>query len=219
VTGDRSPDTQPVPIPFEIVSSLRNAAYHELARASQEIVVIAQTPGHLAHPEWYDYAFAHLDGTRALLNDLGWADTDEAPSEVRLNVAKHGASLLTVLDRVRTCLSGAQPTPKSRLLDNLQSTLEDRVVVSAGNSPSVRPQVPGKTHAPLSALTPRETEILVHLSRSRSYDEIAALLSIDTETVRTHARRVRHKLGVRTSRELIGVYISESGASKGGDSP
>lgn len=219
MTEDRSPDTQPVQIPFEIVLGLRNAAYHELARASQEIVVIAQTPGHLAHPEWYDYAFARLDGTRALLNDLGWADTGEAPSGVRLNVATHGASLLTVLDRVRTCLSDAQPTPKSRLLDNLQSTLADRVGGPAGNRPLARPQMPGKTHAPLSALTPRETEILAHLSRSRSYDEIAALLSIDTETVRTHARRVRHKLGVRTSRELIGVYVPESRAPRDGDIP
>jgi DNA-binding CsgD family transcriptional regulator len=218
VTEDRSPDTQPVPIPFEILSSLRNAAFHELAKASQEIVVIAQTPGHLAHPEWYGDAFAHLDETRALLDDLGWTDTDGAPSEVRLNVATHGASLLMVVDRVRTCLRGDQPTVKSRLLDNLQSTLEDRVDVPAGSGPLVRPQVPGRTHVPLSALTPRETEILAHLSRSRSYDEIAALLSIDIETVRTHARRVRHKLGVRTSRELIGVYVSESKAPKGGDS-
>ncbi len=86
---------------------------------------------------------------------------------------------------------------------------------SAGDGPLVRLQAPEKPHAPLSALTPREAEILAYLSRSRSYDEIAALLSIDLETVRTHARRVRHKLGVRTSRELIGVYVPESKVPQG----
>lgn len=220
---DRSLDTEVLAVPSEVVSSLRKAAYRELASVSQEVVVIAQTPGHLAHPEWYGDAFARLDGTRGLLNDLGWAESDEPPSAVRINIATHGASLLTLVDRVRTCLSGTEPNTRSRLLDDLQSTLGDRVEGRAGDPAGslvrFRP-APKRPQLPLSALTPREIEVLAHLSRSRSYDEIAVSLSIDVETVRTHARRVRRKLGVRTSRELIGVYVPESmGHSEGKGTP
>ena len=51
-------------------------------------------------------------------------------------------------------------------------------------------------------LTPREAEVLAQLQRGRSNAEIALELSVGIETVRTHARRIYRKLGVRTRREL-----------------
>ncbi|WP_249012140.1 response regulator transcription factor [Conexibacter sp. DBS9H8] len=51
-------------------------------------------------------------------------------------------------------------------------------------------------------LTPREADVLTLLQRGRSNAEIALELSVGIETVRTHARRVYRKLGVRTRREL-----------------
>jgi DNA-binding CsgD family transcriptional regulator len=195
-----------------VISSLRKAAYRELASASQEVLVIAQTPGHLPCAEGRGDVFARLDGTRALLNNLGWVDIDEAPSEVRINVTTLGTSLLTVVDRASRCVRRSKPDAKARLLDGLQATLKDRLGTYAGDptDPSVRRQ-PGlaRPRVPLTALTPRETEVLAHLSQSRSYEEIALSLSIDVETVRTHARRVRRKLGVQTSRQLVGVYVAE----------
>jgi DNA-binding CsgD family transcriptional regulator len=53
-------------------------------------------------------------------------------------------------------------------------------------------------------LTPRENEVLLCLSAGKNYGQIAAELVIELETVRTHARRVRRKLGVATSRDLHG---------------
>jgi DNA-binding NarL/FixJ family response regulator len=54
-------------------------------------------------------------------------------------------------------------------------------------------------------LTAREAEILAHLQQGRSNAEIAAALSVSVETVRTHARSVFRKLGVRTRRELAAL--------------
>ena len=54
-------------------------------------------------------------------------------------------------------------------------------------------------------LTPREEEVMRCLSQGKGYGQIAAELFIELETVRTHARRVRRKLGVATSRELRGL--------------
>jgi DNA-binding NarL/FixJ family response regulator len=52
-------------------------------------------------------------------------------------------------------------------------------------------------------LTPRESEVLEHLRAGDSNAQIAAALHVSVETVRTHARRVYRKLGVRTRRELV----------------
>ena len=51
-------------------------------------------------------------------------------------------------------------------------------------------------------LTPREADVLDLLQRGRSNAEIAASLHVGVETVRTHARHIYRKLGVRTRREL-----------------
>jgi DNA-binding NarL/FixJ family response regulator len=56
-------------------------------------------------------------------------------------------------------------------------------------------------------LTPRETEILEHLSVGRSNPEIARALQIGAETVHTHVAHIRQKLKVQSKRDLIGIPI------------
>jgi DNA-binding NarL/FixJ family response regulator len=51
-------------------------------------------------------------------------------------------------------------------------------------------------------LTPREAEVMELLRNGRSNAEIAQALHVSIETVRTHARRIYRKLGVKTRREL-----------------
>jgi DNA-binding NarL/FixJ family response regulator len=51
-------------------------------------------------------------------------------------------------------------------------------------------------------LTPREAEVMELLRAGHSNAEIAQTLNVGIETVRTHARRIYRKLGVRTRREL-----------------
>jgi DNA-binding NarL/FixJ family response regulator len=51
-------------------------------------------------------------------------------------------------------------------------------------------------------LTAREADVLDQLETGRSNAEIAAALHVSVETVRTHARRIYRKLGVKTRREL-----------------
>jgi DNA-binding NarL/FixJ family response regulator len=52
-------------------------------------------------------------------------------------------------------------------------------------------------------LTPRESEVLERLRAGDSNAQIAVALHVSIETVRTHARRVYRKLGVKTRRELV----------------
>jgi len=65
--------------------------------------------------------------------------------------------------------------------------------------PSRSPQ--GGEHA-AAPLTPREADVLELLQGGKSNAEIAAALHVGVETVRTHARNIYRKLGVRTRREL-----------------
>jgi DNA-binding NarL/FixJ family response regulator len=56
--------------------------------------------------------------------------------------------------------------------------------------------------APSALLTRREVEVLPLLQRGDSNAQIALALGVGVETVRTHARNIYRKLGVRTRREL-----------------
>jgi PAS domain S-box-containing protein len=54
-------------------------------------------------------------------------------------------------------------------------------------------------------LTPRQSEILGLLERGRSTDQIAKELSLSTETVRNHVRRLLRALGVHTRLEAVAL--------------
>jgi len=64
------------------------------------------------------------------------------------------------------------------------------------------PAQPGEQPAGPEVLTAREAEVMDLLRAGRSNAEITQALHVSIETVRTHARRIYRKLGVKTRREL-----------------
>jgi DNA-binding NarL/FixJ family response regulator len=68
----------------------------------------------------------------------------------------------------------------------------------------VRRPPPGARPSPeLASLTSRELEVLRHIARGRSNAEIASLLYVTDETVKTHASRIFMKLGVRDRTQAV----------------
>jgi DNA-binding NarL/FixJ family response regulator len=68
----------------------------------------------------------------------------------------------------------------------------------------VRRPPPGARPSPeLASLTSRELEVLRHIARGRSNAEIASLLYVTDETVKTHASRIYMKLGVRDRTQAV----------------
>jgi DNA-binding CsgD family transcriptional regulator len=85
------------------------------------------------------------------------------------------------------------------------STAQRPVTVILGRfqalaEPTARNDPPQNT--PIPGLTPRENEVRCLLSAGYSYREIAETLCVSPETVRTHCKRIYHKLGVSGRREL-----------------
>ncbi|HWX22815.1 MAG TPA: response regulator transcription factor [Candidatus Binatia bacterium] len=72
-------------------------------------------------------------------------------------------------------------------------------------------QVPEATRrAPeVETLTNREDQVLAHLAKGHAYKEIADLMGISFETVRTHARTIYEKLHVHSRTEATLKYLGK----------
>lgn len=212
-----APGAETLRIPAAAVCHVRRGALWKLAQTSSRLAWVAETPGHTEHPEWYREVLAEFDAVRAVLNVIGWGDADTRASPVHIDAAQHRATLASIVSSIAGG-ERAPPTDQTarrelrKLLWALGGVVSAADTKGHGSSgapfPLPGPQRP-ELRRRIDVLTVREREILVHLSDARRYAEIALLLCIDIETVRTHARRVRRKLGVQRSRELVGIYVPD----------
>ena len=62
----------------------------------------------------------------------------------------------------------------------------------------------------LASLTPRELETVEQIATGRSNAEIAEVLFISEETVKTHVRKVLQKLALRDRAQVV-VFAYENG--------
>lgn len=66
-------------------------------------------------------------------------------------------------------------------------------------------------------LSPRELEVLDQLSRGYSYADIAELLKISLDTVKSHLKRTFVKLGAKSGAHAVGIAC-RTGVLGGGGS-
>lgn len=102
-------------------------------------------------------------------------------------------------------------TPPAKLLEAIQDVYHGGSPMSGEIARKVVQsfQHPVPSYASANSLTKREDEILSYLVKGYFYKEIAGLLYISVETVRTHIRNIYEKLQVRTRSEAILKYLNK----------
>jgi DNA-binding NarL/FixJ family response regulator len=102
-------------------------------------------------------------------------------------------------------------TPAAKLLEAIQDVYRGGSPMSGEIARKVVQSFQHSVSASGTAngLTKREEEILSYLVKGYFYKEIAGLLFISTETVRTHIRNIYEKLQVRTRSEAILKYLKK----------
>ena len=98
-----------------------------------------------------------------------------------------------LLDAVREVQSGGSP---------MTSHIARKVVASF--------QQAGKSAKDFENLTPRENEVLVHLTKGFLYKEIAEAMTISYDTVHTHIRKIYEKLHVRSRTEAVAKNLGRA---------
>jgi hypothetical protein len=83
-------------IPAELVRTLRIGLHSELGEAASEIDSISYQPGREEYPEWYEEPLLQLDCARALLDAIGWGETQQR-SAVEIDLAEHHDALFGAL--------------------------------------------------------------------------------------------------------------------------
>jgi DNA-binding NarL/FixJ family response regulator len=111
--------------------------------------------------------------------------------------------LIAAVQLVRTGDALLAPSITRRLVE----TFAPRMSVRAG------PDGTGSGSGDLSALTPRELEVLRLIARGMSNAEIAVALTVSEATVKTHVARILTKLGLRDRVQAV-VLAYETGLAK-----
>jgi len=97
----------------------------------------------------------------------------------------------------------------------LAPVLTRRLIEEYVRHPRVQP---GAVPAQLSTLTSRELEVLRHIGRGLSNDEIARTLYVTEATVKTHVNRLLTKLGLRGRVQAV-ILAYETGLIRPGEPP
>jgi DNA-binding CsgD family transcriptional regulator len=83
------------------------------------------------------------------------------------------------------------------------SRLEAAALASRGGPPGQAE--PEGEHPLLAALTPREREVLAHLTEGAGLREVAKRLHMSVKTINTHLHNLRGKLGVHSTLEAVAL--------------
>jgi DNA-binding NarL/FixJ family response regulator len=192
--------SRPVTVLLARFEDLVSAGLRSLIGEDANLQIVASD----VHPDRLDAEIVSHEPRVALLN-FGALRT---PAEIRRLSCAHPATRLVVLANSPTPGECAQLLALGATAC-LGKDVEGRDVLTtihlASRGLHVLPHAtPATANTPLlpDVLTPREADVLDQLQLGRSNGEIAVALSVSVETVRTHARSVFRKLGVKGRREL-----------------
>ena len=144
----------------------------------------------------------------------------EAVKQIRTFNQRVQILMLTVFDDSRhvldaICAGASGYLLKKHISDHLPEAIRQAMQGEAPMSPGIARiviesiQQSKKPEVNNYHLTPKEKEILSHLSKGNSYKLIAVNLGISIDTVRTHIKKIYEKLQVHTQTEAVSRAVNE----------
>jgi DNA-binding NarL/FixJ family response regulator len=202
---------------------LKSAGIEVVAEAADGTQAVAAVLEHQPDVALIDIRMPKLDGIEATRRILA---TGPAPADVRIIILTTfdldqyvyaalaaGASGFLLKDVTPEHLVAAVQlvrTGDALLAPSITRRLVERFVPS----PNQTAALPGSPGCDLSALTPRERQVLGLVARGMSNAEIAATLTLSEATVKTHVARILTKLGLRDRVQAV-VLAYETGLVAG----
>lgn len=158
-----------------------------------------------------------IDGNRAARRFLGLSREDLSGRSldefIREDVRARLDRMWDLL-RTRRSLRGSLPMELSNGLQRTVSFLAlagvapgSHVVTFRGNGDNRTSELVVEDGEPVRSLTAREREVMTLLARGATAEAIAGHAELSPETVRTHARNARQKLGAKTRAHAIALAI------------
>jgi len=80
-----------------MLGELRNGLHNALGQATQDVSLVTDRGGRERHPEWYVQPLERLEGVRALLDLVGWAEIGP-PAAVQVDLDAHRWALMSALE-------------------------------------------------------------------------------------------------------------------------
>jgi NarL family two-component system response regulator LiaR len=188
-----------------MVDALRPAGIHVVAEAQDGPEAIALAREHRPDVVLMDIRMPGMDGiaaTRRIVRErpeqvviLVSTANDEELAVLGIRVGAAGFITKDVeVDTLPEAVAGA-----ARGEPVMPRTLTRRLIEQVRMGP-----IAGEGLRPVySSLTKREWEVLDLLCQDRTTEEIAGLFVVSTETVRSHVKRILHKLGVNSRADAV----------------
>jgi NarL family two-component system response regulator LiaR len=188
-----------------MVDALRPAGIHVVAEAQDGAEAIALAREHRPDVVLMDIRMPGMDGiaaTRRIVRErpeqvviLVSTANDEELAVLGIRVGAAGFITKDVeVDTLPEAVAGA-----ARGEPVMPRTLTRRLIEQVRMGP-----IAGEGLRPVySSLTKREWEVLDLLCQDRTTEEIAGLFVVSTETVRSHVKRILHKLGVNSRADAV----------------
>jgi len=96
--------------------------------------------------------------------------------------------------------------PAAQILNAIDEVMKGRTYLS----PAIAAKL-SQASVPGVLLSPREREILQHISEGRTNKDIALALNLSVRTVETHRQNVKRKLGIEGQSKLVKFAVENRG--------
>jgi putative two-component system response regulator len=147
------------------------------------------------------------DGDAAALTEIVLAEYPETKVVVRVDTVAAEAAMRCIAAGCSGVI--ANTAPVDDVASAIQRVHNGEVVIPAELLPRVVAGLRRTGHRVGDDMTRRETELLGYLARGFSLIDIAAAMSISTNTARNHTQRVIEKLGAHSKLEAVVIAIRE----------